>query len=84
MSNFIASSPDQSISVEPHVENVTVLIAGLTIVIRRHDALGEPAVTVNAFEYGDGGCTFKATFTVDAPADKLRDPSVLEWYRSRR
>lgn len=83
MADFIVSRPDQSISVEPHVERVTVLIAGLAIVIHRHDANGEPAVTVDAFAGGDAGGTFQATFTVPAPADKLRDAAVLEWYRSR-
>jgi hypothetical protein len=84
MAEFIASRADQTVEVEPHVSQVFVRIAGLTIAVQRSGSDDEPTISIDAWDddFGKAGSPV-ATMHVPAPADRDRDPAVLEWYRQR-
>ena len=87
MADFIVSKTNrtQTVEVEPQVMELEVKIAGLTISIQRSGFDSDPTVSVDAWsdDEGTNSITPKATFTVPAPADKLRDAAAIELYRSR-
>lgn len=78
----LVSRNDEVVRVEPQVDRMVVLVAGLSILIRRTGSNEAPTVSIEVWPADGEGAAAVASLAVPAPHDD-RNCEAAQWHRGR-